>query len=102
MLAVVRFAALRTIALPLSLACWAQSPDLALLNKNRALFDAHNCYPYEGRQADRITRALGTGLPVGIEQDLAWYVDSTTGKGRVVVSHKPETDGTEPELRTYF
>src|SRR3954451_18530530 len=102
MLAVVRFAALRTIALPLSVASLAQSPDLSLLNKNRPLLDAHNCYPYEGRQADRITRALATGLPVGIEQDLAWYVDPSSGKGRIVVSHKPETTGTEPELRTYF
>src|SRR3954469_16161460 len=102
MLAVVRFAALRTIALPLSLACWAQSPDLSLLNRNRPLLDAHNCYPYEGRWADRITRALGTGLPVGIEQDLAWYVDPATGKGRVLVTHKAETDGSEPELKTYF
>jgi hypothetical protein len=82
--------------------CWAQSPDLSLLNRNRALLDAHNCYPYEGRWADRVTRALSTGFPVGIEQDLAWYVDPASGKGRVVVTHKAETDGSEPELRTYF
>src|SRR3954451_9620644 len=82
--------------------CLAQSPDLSLLNRNRPLLDAHNCYPYEGRWADRITRALGTGLPVGIEQDLAWYVDPATGKGRVLVTHKAETNGSEPELKTYF
>jgi hypothetical protein len=82
--------------------CWAQSPDLSLLNRNRSLLDAHNCYPYEGRWADRVTRALKTGFPVGIEQDLAWYVDPASGKGRVVVTHKAETDGSEPELRTYF
>jgi hypothetical protein len=82
--------------------CLAQSPDLSLLNRNRPLLDAHNCYPYEGRWADRVTRALGTGLPVGIEQDLAWYVDPASGKGRVVVTHKAETDGSEPELKTYF
>ncbi len=82
--------------------CFAQSPDLSLLNRNRPLLDAHNCYPYDGRWADRITRALATGFPVGIEQDLAWYVDPASGKGRVVVTHKAETDGSEPELRTYF
>ena len=38
----------------------------------RVLLDAHNCYPYQGRFADRIDRALATGLPVAIEQDLIW------------------------------
>lgn len=102
MLAIARFVANSTIALLFGLQCFGQSPDLSLLNRNRPLLDAHNCYPYEGRQADRITRALATGLPVGIEQDLAWYVDPASGKGRAVVSHKAATDGTEPELRTYF
>ncbi len=91
-----------TFAFLLAPHCWAQRPDLSLLNKNRSLLDAHNCYPYEGRYADRITRALKTGLPVGIEQDLAWYVDPASGKGRVVVTHQAKTDGSEPELRTYF
>ena len=47
-------------------------------------------------------RALKTGFPVGIEQDLAWYVDPATGKGRVVVTHTPKTNGSEPTLRDYF
>ena len=80
----------------------AQSPDLSLLNRNRPLLDAHNCYPYEGRWADRVPRALATGFPVGIEQDLAWYVNPSSGIGRVVVTHKAETNGSEPELKTYF
>jgi hypothetical protein len=91
-----------TIAFLLTTASWAQSPDLSLLNKNRPLLEAHNCYPYEGRWADRITRALGTGLPVGIEQDLAWHVDPGSGRGHVVVTHQAKTDGSEPELKTYF
>jgi hypothetical protein len=66
------------------------------------LLDAHNCYPYEGKWADRIDRALGTGYPVGIEQDLAWGIDSATGRGRPVVSHTPKTTGAEPTLRDYF
>src|SRR6185312_810677 len=37
-----------------------------------------------------------------IEQDLAWYVDPETGKGRVVVSHTPQPTGREPTLREYF
>jgi hypothetical protein len=66
------------------------------------VLDAHNCYPYKGEWGDRINRALGTGFPVGIEQDLAWYVDPATGKGRIVVSHTDKVTGAEPELRTYF
>jgi hypothetical protein len=91
-----------TLVFALAPHCWAQAPDLSLINKSRPLLDAHNCYPYEGKHADRITRALATGLPVGIEQDLAWYVDPASGKGRVVVTHQAKTDGSEPELKTYF
>lgn len=76
--------------------------DLTFINGNRPILDAHNCYPYEGRYADRIERALKTGYPVGIEQDLAWYVDPATGKGRIVVSHTAKTTGIEPTLRDHF
>ena len=41
----------------------------------RVLLDAHNCYPYDGRFANRLDRALATGIPLAIEQDLAWYRD---------------------------
>jgi hypothetical protein len=44
----------------------AQAAPLDFLNHNRPVLDAHNCYPYEGRWADRIDRALTTGFPVGI------------------------------------
>jgi hypothetical protein len=57
---------------------------------------AHNCYPYDGRWADRIDRALGTGFPVTIEQDIAW-----NGKDPVV-SHEAKVSGSEPTLRAYF
>jgi hypothetical protein len=75
---------------------------LDFFNHHRSLLDAHNCYPYKGEWADRITRALGSGFPVGIEQDLAWYVDPATGKGRILVSHTDKVTGAEPDLRTYF
>lgn len=99
------FALLPTLALSLILVapvCYGQTVSLNFLNHNRSLLDAHNCYPYDGRWADRVTRALDTGFPVGIEQDLAWYVDPATGKGRVVVSHKKETTANDPTLRDYF
>jgi hypothetical protein len=71
-------------------ALWAQLPP------HRPILDAHNCYPYKGLYADRIDRALSTGFPVAIEQDIAW------DRGRVVVSHDAKTVGTEPLLRDYF
>ena len=60
------------------------------------LLDAHNCYPYEGRWADRIDRALSAGFPVGIEQDIAWV------GGRSVVAHDNKPRGGEPKLEKYF
>jgi hypothetical protein len=84
-----------------AVALHAQAP-LQFLNHNRPVLDAHNCYPYEGKFADRVDRALRTGYPVGIEQDLAWFNDPATGKGRLVVSHTAKTTGAEPTLREYF
>jgi hypothetical protein len=79
-----------------------QTNSLDFLNHNRPVLDAHNCYPYEGKWTDRVDRALKTGFPVGIEQDMAWYVDPATGKGRAVVSHDDKTKGFEPTLRDHF
>ena len=86
----------------LSRALSAQFAPLDLINHNRPIVDAHNCYPYEGQWSDRIERALKLGFPVGIEQDLAWAVDGSTGKGRIVVSHQKATRGDEPTLRQHF
>ncbi|MEO8595846.1 MAG: hypothetical protein ABI759_21175 [Candidatus Solibacter sp.] len=80
----------------------AQTPPLELLNGNKPVLDAHNCYPYEGKWNDRLDRALSTGFPVGIEQDLAWGIDKTSGEGRPVVSHNAKATGDEPSLRDYF
>lgn len=63
---------------------------------HRTLLDAHNCYPYGGKYADRIERALATGVPIAIEQDLAWHVDHS------VLSHETKTTGTEPLMKNYF
>ena len=42
---------------------------------SRSVMDAHNCYPYFEWWGDRIDRALSTGTPLAIEQDLAWHTD---------------------------
>jgi hypothetical protein len=70
--------------------------QLEFLNGNKPVVDAHNCYPYNGQWADRLSRALGSGYPKGIEQDLAWSA------GRVVLSHSAKTTGSEPTLREHF
>jgi hypothetical protein len=70
--------------------------DLNFLNHNRPMVDAHNCYPYDGQFADRIDRAIKSGYPVSIEQDIAW------AKGQPVVTHTAKTTGNEPTLRAHF
>jgi hypothetical protein len=76
--------------------------DNALTPGSRVLLDAHNCYPYDGRWPERIERALGTGVPLAIEQDLAWAVDPRTGVGRSAVTHGAPFTGNEPSMREYF
>jgi len=68
----------------------------------RVVLDAHNAYPYNGRFADRIDRALATGAPVAIEQDLIWRPAAHGLPARSIVSHGEPFDGREPGLRDYF
>jgi hypothetical protein len=91
------------------LLAWMFQPAGAAFGPGRrVLLDAHNCYPYSGRWADRIDRALSTGPPLAIEQDLVWFRDPATGKGRSLVAHdqpgRPHLGltGHEPTLRDYF
>lgn len=99
----VRFLALLTSGLSLFMSTqFSTAADLNFLNNNRPILDAHNCYPYDGRWADRIHIALDAGSPVSIEQDLAWFVDPASGKGRVVLSHSPQPTASDPELKDYF
>ena len=64
--------------------------------------DAHNCYPYAGQWADRIERALKTGTPLAIEQDLFWYTDPHTHRSQSLVTHGTPIQGDEPSMRDYF
>jgi len=68
----------------------------------RVLIDAHNAYPTEGRFEDRIDRALATGMPLAIEQDLFWYVDPRSGTPRSVVAHVTEEAAGNPGFEDYF
>ena len=51
---------------------------------------------------DRLDRALATGLPVAIEQDLVWYRDPATGLSTSIVSHGEPYSGKEPSLEEHF
>ncbi|HEU0004501.1 MAG TPA: hypothetical protein VFS12_00805 [Terriglobia bacterium] len=68
----------------------------------RVLLDAHNCYPEHGRWDDRLERALKTGVPIAIEQDLAWYSDKGSGRSWSVVVHHLPPSGSEPILKEHF
>ena len=69
----------------------------------RVWLHAHNCYPEKGQWGDRLQRALALRTSdVAIEQDVAWFVDPATGRGRIVVSHDAKADGTEPTLEAHF
>jgi hypothetical protein len=69
---------------------------------SRVLLDAHNAYPYEGKYADRMPRALATGLPVAIEQDLIWRPGPGGQGGESVVGHDVDKVADAPSFEDYF
>jgi hypothetical protein len=68
----------------------------------RVLMDAHNTFPNKGRWTDRMTRALGTGVPLAIEQDLFWRPDPVDGHYRSVVAHRDDETPLAPTFETHF
>jgi hypothetical protein len=89
-------------ALPLSGAPAKSQTPAAARPGARTVMDAHNCYPYFEWWHDRIDRALSTGTPLAIEQDLLWHTDTKTGRSWSVVSHGAPSTGNEPTLKKYF
>src|SRR6478752_5645962 len=73
----------------------------ALVPGARVLLDAHNAYPYDGRFGDRVARALATGVPVAIEQDLIWR-PGADGNGDSVVGHDVDKVADAPTLDSYL
>lgn len=69
---------------------------------SRTVMDAHNCYPYFEWWSDRIDRALSTGTPLAIEQDLAWHTDERSGRSWSVVTHGQPTSGEELSCHGWF
>lgn len=80
----------------------AQTPDAIRGPMREPMLDAHNCYPVDGKWADRLARVLGTHQrQVGIEQDLVWKPDGRGG-GTSVVAHSTTLAGGEPTLEDHF
>src|ERR1700750_2083277 len=69
---------------------------------HRVLLDAHNAYPQNDRWTDRIDRALSTGLPVAIEQDLYWVKSPASGRFEILVAHDRSELDRAPTLEAYF
>src|SRR5262245_18920423 len=80
----------------------AMPPAAGYATGTRVLLDAHNAYPTDGGFADRIDRALATGMPLAIEQGLFWFTDPRSGVPRSVVAHTPEEAATAPSFEEYF
>ncbi|QHN02597.1 hypothetical protein FTO74_03830 [Granulicella sp. WH15] len=58
---------------------------------------AHNAYPDHGKYEDRLDRALASGMPLAIEEDLAWL------DGRSVVIHGAKNaSAQDPTLESYL
>jgi hypothetical protein len=58
---------------------------------------SHNAYPDHGKYADRLDRTLAAGLPVAVEEDLAWI----DGKSLLIHGAKNASPD-DPTLESYF
>jgi len=94
-----------TSLLLLALVCVASpqaQPPAHFAPGRRVLLDAHNAYPYQGQWRDRLDRALATGTPIAVEQDLIWRPPIGTQPAASIVSHGEPFTGHEPTLRDFF
>jgi hypothetical protein len=101
-----RFVLVATVAIGLSAPAVAPARGALLAQSGfgpgqRVLLDAHNAYPQNGRWRDRIDRALATGLPVAIEQDLFW-AKRRDGRFDILVAHDTSELRRAPTLEKYF
>ena len=93
----------KTVLLVVAVASAAAAQSPARYDPGRrVLLDAHNAYPYQGRWSDRVDRAVGTGTPLAIEQDLIWRPSAPGVPGHSIVSHGEPYTGKEPVLRDFF
>jgi hypothetical protein len=75
----------------------AAGPDKQYAPGSRIQVLSHNAYPDHGKYADRLDRTLAAGLPVAIEEDLAWI----DGKSLLIHGAKNASPD-DPTLDSYF
>jgi hypothetical protein len=75
----------------------AAGPTNTYAPGSRTQILSHNAYPDHGKYADRLDRTLAAGLPVAIEEDLAWI----DGKSLLIHGAKNATPD-DPTLESYF
>jgi hypothetical protein len=75
----------------------AAGPANSYAPGSRTQILSHNAYPDHGKFADRLDRTLAAGLPVTIEEDLAWI----DGKSLLIHGAKNATPD-DPTLESYF
>ena len=76
---------------------WAQHGRSNFTPGARIEVLAHNAYPDHGKYADRLDRAIASGMPFVVEEDLAWL----NGKS-VVIHGAKNASADDPTLETYF
>jgi hypothetical protein len=77
---------------------FAAKMDKSSVPGSRMQILAHNAYPDHGKYADRLDRAIASGLPFVVEEDLAW-VD---GKSLLIHGAKNVGSADDPTLESYF
>jgi hypothetical protein len=75
----------------------AAGPTNTYVPGSRTQVLAPNAYPDHGKYADRLDRALAAGLPLAVEEDLAWI----DGKSLVIHGAK-NASADDPTLESYF
>ena len=81
----------------LALAATVHAQHGAVAPGVRTIMLAHNAYPDHGKYTDRLDRALASGQPFAVEEDLSW----TDGKSLMIHGAK-NVGGDDPTLESYF
>jgi hypothetical protein len=76
---------------------WAQHTNGNVTPGARVQMLAHNAYPDHGKYAYRLDRAIASGMPFTVEEDLAWL----DGKSAVIHGAK-NASASDPTLESYF
>ena len=84
-------------ALAVTLAFAAKMSKSAYVPGTRVQVMAHNAYPDHGKYDDRLDRAIASGVPFVVEEDLAW----TDGKS-LMIHGKKNAGSEDPTLESYF